>query len=66
MTTGASSSPLAHHLVEGEPEPMTIAQAHPADARGQSLELDALARHVEPVMQRASFGSSSFTFASVR
>ena len=30
---------------------MPVAEAHPADARGQALELDALARHVEPAMQ---------------
>ena len=40
-----------HHLVEREPEAVPVAQAHPADPRGQSLEMDALACHVEPVVQ---------------
>ena len=30
---------------------MPVAQADPADARGQALKLDALARHVEPAVQ---------------
>src|SRR3546814_1851349 len=41
----------ADHFVEGQAELVALAQADPADARGQALELDALARHVEPVMQ---------------
>ena len=40
-----------HHLVEGQAEPMPVAKADPADARRQALELDPLARHVEPVVQ---------------
>jgi hypothetical protein len=30
-----------HHLVEGQAQPVTVAEADPADARGQALELDA-------------------------
>src|SRR3546814_1854019 len=41
----------ADQCVEGQAELVALAQADPADARGQALELDALARHVEPVMQ---------------
>src|SRR3546814_12338725 len=41
----------ADHFVEGQAELVALAQADTADARGQALELDALARHVEPVMQ---------------
>jgi hypothetical protein len=51
MTTGAFSSPDAHHLVEGEAEPVAVAEADPADPRRQALEGDALARHVEPAVQ---------------
>ena len=49
-----------HHVVEREAEPMAIAQAHPADARRQSLELDACLRHVEPVMQVLVVGQQLF------
>ena len=42
---------LGDHLVEGEAEPVAVAQAHPADARRQALEGDALARHIQPVVQ---------------
>ena len=41
----------AHHLVEGKTEPMAITEADPANTRRQPLELDLLARHVEPVVQ---------------
>ncbi len=51
ITTGAFSSPRRHHLVEGEPRLVPIAEADPADARRQPLEGDALARHVEPLVQ---------------
>ena len=40
-----------HHLVEGEAQPMAVAEPDPADARRQALELDARSRHVEPVVQ---------------
>src|SRR4051794_9047827 len=40
---------LPHHLVEGEAEFRAIAEPDPADARGQALELDSFARHVEPM-----------------
>src|SRR5690242_6373801 len=40
-----------HHLVEGEPETMPVPEPYPADARREALELDALARHVEPMVQ---------------
>src|SRR3546814_4125004 len=39
------------HLVEGEAEPVAVAEPDPADARGQTLKLDFLARHVEPVVE---------------
>ena len=51
MTIGAFSSPRLHHLVEREAREMALAQAQPADARGQPLERDALAGHVEPAVQ---------------
>src|SRR6185503_21088154 len=42
---------LRDHFVEGETEPRAILESDPADARRQALELDALARHVEPAVQ---------------
>ena len=51
MTMGAFSSPDAHHLVEHEAGAVPVAEADPADAGGQALEGDALARHVEPAVQ---------------
>ena len=44
------------HLVEREAEPVALAEADPADARRQALEVDALARHVEPVVQMRVVG----------
>src|SRR5579864_8117416 len=48
--------PARHHLIEGETETVPVAESHPADARRQALKLDALARHVQPVMQMAVLG----------
>src|SRR5690606_11095913 len=42
---------VADHLVERQAELVALAQADPADACRQALEGDALARHVEPVVQ---------------
>src|SRR5690349_14755900 len=39
------------HLVERLADARAVAHADPADARGQSLERDAPARHVEPVVE---------------
>src|SRR5260370_20689663 len=44
--------PLAHELVEAEPEARALAVAEPEDARRQSLERDALARQTYPARQR--------------
>ena len=44
------------HGVEGEPEPVPVAQAHPADARRQALELDPRPRHVEPIVEMGIAG----------
>jgi hypothetical protein len=44
---------------------VAIAEPDPADPRGQALEVDPLARHVEPVVEMRLSGSSSFTLASV-
>ena len=41
---------VLHHLVEGQTRDVALAQAQPADACGQALEGDALARHVEPAV----------------
>ena len=41
----------AHHFVEGQAELVALAETDPADACRQALEADALARHVEPVVQ---------------
>ena len=43
--------PIADHLVEREAEPVALAEANPADARGQALERDPLPRQVEPAVQ---------------
>ncbi len=40
-----------HHLVEGEAQPMPVAEADPADPRRQALERNTLPRHVQPVVQ---------------
>src|SRR5260221_13585904 len=45
-----------HHLVEREANPRPLAEAEPADARRQALELDLLPRHVEPVVEMAVAG----------
>ncbi|CAN0622259.1 protein of unknown function [Burkholderia multivorans] len=42
---------VLHHLVERLAQAIAILHADPADARRQPLERDALARHVEPVVQ---------------
>ena len=47
---------IPHHFVEGEPEPVPLPQADPADPRGQALEGDPLPRHVEPAMQMRIVG----------
>src|SRR5258706_13350612 len=48
---GSTELAPGHHLIEGQAEAMPVAQADPADARRQPLELDALGGHVEPVVQ---------------
>ncbi len=49
---GAFNSPRAHQAVHGQAEFGALAVAQPADARGQSLKLDALARQRNPAGQR--------------
>ena len=66
MTIGALTSPVRHHLVEREPEPVALAEAEPADARRQALEGDALARQSSQRCRCGSSGMSSFTVSSVR
>ena len=39
------------HLVERDAGTMALAQANPANARGQALEGDAIGGHIEPAMQ---------------
>src|SRR3546814_13905817 len=39
-----------------EAEPGAVAEPDPADARGQPLELDLLARHVEPAVEMRIVG----------
>jgi len=53
---------LRYHLVEGEADAVPIAQADPADARGQALEADAFARHVEPIVQMRIVGQQLLHF----
>ena len=42
---------IEHHLVDRETGAVTVTKADPHDPRGQALEGDALARHVEPAVQ---------------
>ena len=51
ITIGALSSPRATISLKARPRRCALAEADPADARRQALERDALARHVEPVVQ---------------
>src|SRR5690242_5974794 len=44
-----------HQFVEGQPGLIALAIAEPADARGQSLEVDALLRHANPAGERLIF-----------
>ncbi|MNV22437.1 hypothetical protein D3C71_1134080 [compost metagenome] len=39
------------HFIEGKPKTMAVAKADPANTCRQALECDALARHVEPIVQ---------------
>ncbi len=43
--------PTGNHVVEGHTEAIAISEPHPANASRQTLERDALARHVQPVVQ---------------
>ena len=51
-----------HHFVKRQTELGAQTQAHPADARGQTLEADAFARHVEPAVQGGIVGNQFFHF----
>ena len=51
MTIGARTRFGAHQLVDLQSEPRARAIAKPADARRQSLERDALARHADPATE---------------
>ncbi len=48
---GRLDRPRADELVEDEAHPGALAVAQPADAGGQPLEMDALARHAHPARQ---------------
>ncbi len=49
--TGAFSSPVATISLKARPSRWRSPEPDPADPRGQALELDLLARHVEPVVE---------------
>ena len=51
-----------HHFVKRQTELGAQTQAHPADARGQTLEANAFARHVEPAVQGGIVGDQFFYF----
>ncbi len=51
ITTGADSSPLRTISLNARPSFGSLTQADPADARRQALKADALAGHVQPVVQ---------------
>src|ERR1700733_6730593 len=40
-----------YHFIERQTQTMTLPQAHPANARRQSLKMESRARHIEPLMQ---------------
>src|SRR5262245_1348292 len=48
---GGAQLAILDHFVESEAQTVAVAKAHPADARRQTLEGNALARHIEPVVQ---------------
>ncbi len=50
----------ADHFVEGEAQLVTYTQTNPANTRGQALERDTLAGHVEPVVQVLVLGQDFF------
>src|ERR1700744_1686260 len=54
---GGGQLAVGDHLVEREPQAMALPQAYPANARGQTLEVDAIAGHVEPMMQMRVVGN---------
>ena len=47
---------VAHHFVECKAKPVTVTKPDPAYPRRQALELDTIARHVEPVMKMGVIG----------
>ena len=46
----------ADHFVEGEAQAVALAEPDPADPRGEALEGDPLARHVEPAVEMGIVG----------
>src|SRR5206468_12392726 len=48
----SANDAATYQLVDLQPEPRALAKAEPEDARGQSLERDALARHRDPPAKR--------------
>ena len=42
---------IGDHLVKCEADAVTLAESDPTDARWQSLELDTLGRHIEPIVE---------------
>ena len=56
ITIGADSSPLATRSLSATPNLRALALAEPADARRQSLEVDALARERDPAAQMRVVG----------
>ncbi len=52
--------PSTHHLVESQACQMTLAQPQPTDTRRQSLESNALTRHIQPTMDMLVFRKQRF------
>ena len=50
----------AHHLVKRQAQAVALPQADPADARGQALEMNALARRIQPLVQVRVIGDQLF------
>ncbi|MNT25676.1 hypothetical protein D3C72_1612060 [compost metagenome] len=53
---GRGQLAAANHFVERQAQPGALSQTHPADARRQALEADALAGHVQPAVQVGILG----------
>ena len=59
---GGGEFAAAHHFIERQTEPMSLTESHPADPGGETLKLDSLASHIEPVVQVRVVGDQFLDF----